>query len=283
MGKVILCKGRKASKPYNLSFAGIGVETIEELCYCIRQNLDIVDSSVIDRNMAAFIADELGLKECGRTLENLIRSRTSLKDKLMTVFESCDYFDEDDLKKISVEIDELSKLSSIERKKKRADKLMKQERFREASDEYRSILSSASSKELSDGSLGAILHNLGIYEIRRGDTEEAVRLFLEAYEHNGNRQTLKAYMFALKLTKNSSRYTDEVKRLEVDPKLYSEIENGMNRVEEDFEQSTSYSEINRLKVLWQQGRFSEEKRLSGEIIDRMKHVYRKDNEESLEG
>ena len=94
MGKVILCKGRKASKPYSLGFAGIGVETIEELCYCIRQNLDIVDSSVIDRNLAAFIGDELGLKECGRTLENLIRARTSLKDKLMTVFESCDYFDE---------------------------------------------------------------------------------------------------------------------------------------------------------------------------------------------
>ena len=85
----------------------------------------------------------------------------------------------------------------------------------------------------------------------------------------------------MKLTKNTSRYADEVKRLEVDPKLYNEIESGMRSVEEDFEQSNNYSEINRMKVLWQQGRFSEEKRLSGEIIDRMKHVYRKENEEDI--
>ena len=55
----------------------------------------------------------------------------------------------------------------------------------------------------------------------------------------------------------------------------------MHSVAEDFEQSTNYNEINRMRVLWQQGRYSEEKRLSGEIIDRLKLVYRKENEEGL--
>ncbi len=279
MGKVILCAGKTAEKPYVLDFVGIGVLTIEELCFCLRQSLDIIDSSAIDRNLAAFVKNDLGMSKCGSRLENLIGSRVSLKEKLMCIFESCDYYDEQELEKISSEIDELSRMSGIERRKKRADKQMYQGRITEAAAEYRSILGSSGIGELSDDGMGEILHNLGIYEIRRGDLEEAIRLFLDAYEHNGYRETLKAYLFALKLTRNNTRYSDEVKRLEIDPKLYSEIENGMHSVEEDFEQSSNYTEINRMKVLWQQGRFSEEKRLSGEIIDRMKHVYRQDNEE----
>ena len=279
MGKVILCAGKRAESPYVLSNQGINAETIEELCFSLRQNLDVIDSGVIDRNMAAFIKDELGLPERGRKLEGLITSRASLKEKIMSVFESCDYYDEQELNKISFEIDELSKMSGVERRKKRADRQMQQGHLNEAAAEYRAILSQPAANELSDDRKGEILHNLGVYEIRRGDTEEAIRLFLDAYEHNGNRKTLKAYLFALKLAKNNSRFGDEVKRLEVDPKLYNEIESGMRSAEEDFEQSTNYSEINRMRVLWQQGRFSEEKRLSGEIIDRMKHFYRKDNEE----
>ena len=281
MGKVILCAGKRAEKPYVLSSLGVNAATIEELCFNLRQNLDIIDSGVIDRNLATFIKDELELPDRGRRLEGLITSRASLKEKLMTVFESCDYYDDTELKKISSEIDELAKMSGIERRKKRADRQMKQGHLNEAAAEYRSILAHTGANELSDGGMGEILHNLGIFEIRRGDTEEAIRLFLDAYEHNGNRETLKAYLFALKLTKNNSRYGDEVKRLEVDPRLYNEIESGMHSVEEDFEQSSNYSEINRMKVLWQQGRFSEEKRLSGDIIDRMKHVYRKENEEEI--
>ncbi|MBR4344661.1 MAG: hypothetical protein IKP88_18490 [Lachnospiraceae bacterium] len=279
MGKVILCAGKKADTPYIVSSVGIYAETIEELCYSIRQNLDLIDSGAIDRNMAAFIRDDLGLKDRGKLLESLIYSRASLKDKLMSIFESCDFYDSSELKKISSEIEELSRMSSLERRKKRADKLMHQGKVNEAAVEYRSILENPAVQELSDVCIGGIMHNLAVFEIRRGDNDEASRYFLEAFEHNMDRESLKAYLYTLKLAKNNNRYADEVRRLEVDPRLYNEIENHMHSVEEDFEQSNNYNEINRLRVLWQQGRYSEEKRLSSEIIDRMKHIYRKEIEE----
>jgi len=281
MGKVILCVGKRSEKPYVIPAVGIYAYTIEELCYCLRQNLDLVDSSAVDRNLAAFIRDDLGLAERGKLLESLIYSRASLKDKLRVVFESCNYYDDDELEQIYTEIDELSRMSSLERRKKRADRLMKQGKMNEAASEYRSIMESPTLNELSDGVKGGMLHNLAILEIRRGDTEEASRTFLEAYELNGDRNTLKAYLYALKLTKNSTRYADEVRRLEIDNRLYNEIESGIRSVEEDFEQSSGFNEINRMRVLWQQGRYSEEKRLSGEIIDRLKLVYRKENDEGL--
>jgi len=278
MGKVILCAGKRAEKPYPLSAVGINVSTIEELCYCIRQNLDLIDSGTVDRNLADFIKNDIGLPERGRLLESLISSRASLRDKVMTVLESSDLYDKSELGKISAELEELSRMSGLERRKKRADRMMHQCKFNEAAAEYRSILDNPSLNELNDSCKGGILHNLAVFEIRRGDMEEAARCFLEAYEYSNSRDSLKSYLLTLKLAKNNNRYADEVKRLEVDIKVYNEVENEMRTTEEDFEQSTNYNEINRMRVLWQQGRQNEEKRLSGEIIDRLKHVYRKENE-----
>lgn len=277
MGKVILCAGKKADTPFVVNEAGINADTIEELCYCLRQNLDLVDSSAVDRNMAAYISKDLGLPDRGGMLERLINSRASLKEKLMTVFESCSYYDADELMTIRDEIEELSKMSSLERRKRRADRQMRQGKYNEAAEEYRNILANPVQDGISESCRGDIMHNLGIFEIRRGDFDEAARLFLEAYESNSNVESLKSYLYVLKLAKNNAGYADEVKRLEVDVKIYNEIENTMHSVGEDFEQSNNYNEINRMRVLWQQGRYSEEKRLSGEIIDRLKLVYRKEN------
>lgn len=277
MGKVILCSGKKADEPYMIHELGVEVETIEELCYCLRQNLDMLEVSAVDRDMAVFIRDSLGLVERGKILEQLILRRSSLKDRLVAIFCSCDFYDEQEIREICLEIDEIGRMSNSERRKRRADRYMLDEKYSEAAAEYRAIISGSAMNELSEYEYGNILHNLGVFEIRRGEMEEAIHLFIDAYERNGNDESLKAYLSALKLTKNSGRYRSEVQRLVNNVSLFNEIENEVNLAEEDFEQSNESGEITRLKVLWQQGRFSEAKRLSGEIITRLKHMYR--NEE----
>lgn len=274
MGKVILCTGKKATEPFLIHSIGASVETIEELCYCLRQNLDMLDVNAIDRDMAVFIRDSLNLPERGKLLEQLILQRASMKDRLVAIFCSCDFYDEQEIRVACLEMDEIARMSSAERRKRRADKYMQNECFSEAAAEYRSILSSVTSNELSESAYGDILHNLGVFEIRQGEMEEAIRLFLDAYERNNREASLKAYLSALKLTKNAGRYRSEVQRLVNNVALFNEIENDVNLAEEDFEQSTESGEITRLKVLWQQGRFSEAKRLSSDIIVRLKHMYR---------
>lgn len=274
MGKVILCAGKKSGEPYIVRGIGIGVWTIEELCYVIRQNLDIIDITAVDRDLAVFIRDELNLVDRGKLLEQLILQRAPLKDRIVAILCSCDLYDEQEIRVICLEIDEISRMSSAERRKRRADRYMLQENYTEAAAEYRSILASTSAGELSEEAYGDILHNLGVFEIRRGEMEEAIHLFLDAYERNNREISLKSYLYALKLTKNSGRYRSEVQRLVNNVSLFNEIENDVNLAEEDFEQSSESGEISRLKVLWQQGRFSEAKRLSSDIIIRLKHLYR---------
>ncbi|MCQ2495441.1 MAG: hypothetical protein MJ131_02490 [Lachnospiraceae bacterium] len=274
MGKVILCSGKKAEEPFIIHDIAAKAETIEELCYCLRQNLDMLDIGSIDRDMAVFIRESLGLPDRGKLLEQLILQRASIKDRVVAVFCSCDFYDEQEIREACLEMDEIAKMSNAERRKRRADRYMQNENYYEAAAEYRSILASVASNELSEEAYGDILHNLGVFEIRRGEVEEAIRLFLDAYERNSREISLRSYLYALKLTKNVSRYRSEVQRLVNNVALFNEIEHDVSLAEEDFEQSSESAEIIRLKVLWQQGRFSEAKRLSSEIIARLKHIYR---------
>ena len=96
MSRVILCTGKTARKPYVLKSSGVRVYTIEELCYCLRDQLDMLDEGVIDREMALFIRDELGFAERGDLLEQLILTKSDLKSRLVVIFCTGDYYDEND-------------------------------------------------------------------------------------------------------------------------------------------------------------------------------------------
>ena len=276
MGKVILCAGRRADVPYLVRGTGIRVATIEELCYVLRYNLDMIELSVIDMGMAAFISDDLGLTERGRLLGQLVSSGSSMKDRIVAILCSCDLYDESEIRQVCSELEQISVMSASERRKLRADRYMKEGNYTEASVEYRSILDSEDAVVLSDGCRGDILHNLAVTEINNGEMEEAISLFLNAYEKNKREETLKAYLFALKLSKNTDRYRSEVQRLVNNVQLFNDVEDEVNMAEEDFEQSSEFTDISRLKVLWSQGRHSEEMRLSSEMIMAMKHMYRQE-------
>lgn len=275
MGKVILCAGKKADSPYLVRGTGIRVATIEELCFCLKHNLDMIDASTIERDTAIFIRDELGLTESGNELEQLIMNSAELKERVVAIMKSCDLYNEEEIEGICSEIDMISAMSNLEIRKRRADRYMRENNYAEASKAYRSIIvEMESGNELSLQLLGDIRHNLAVIEINQGEIDEAISLFREAYNANERESSLKSYLMALKLSKDTAKYRSEVQRLVTNVQIFNEIENAVNAAEEDFEQSPAYTEISRLKVLWQQGIHSEAKRLSEEMIAGFKASYR---------
>lgn len=276
MGRVILCAGRRADVPFLVRGAGIHVATIEELCYVLKFNLDMLDNASLERDLAVFIRDELGLKERGELLEQLVMSGAPMKDRLVAVMCSCDLYSEEEIREVCREAEEIANMSAGERRKRRADRYMQEGDFTDAAEEYRSILSSNQRDELTMEERGDLEHNLAVIEINHGNFEEAIALFKDAYNDNQREQSLKSYLLALKLAKNTARYRSEVQRLVNNVELFNEIENEVNVASEEFEQSTDFTDINRLKVLWQQGRHSEAKKLSADMIASMKHMYRQE-------
>lgn len=255
--------------------SGLNIYTIEELCYCLRMHLDMLDESIIDREMARFISDELGLKERGELLEKLIITQSDLKSRLVAIFCSCDYYTEDEINEICREFEIIMKLPPIGRRKRRADRYMHEGYVTEAQREYRSILADRDGSMLTPEEYGTVLHNLGVIDGASGMFESAAELFREAYERNSNPESLKAYLFALKLGRHEEAYNREIRRLVESSSFVDDLEHEFEIVSDNVEQSGELSDVNRMKVLIQQGRTSEYERLADEMIALLKNRYRR--------
>ena len=62
MGKIILCRGKKADTPLTVLQTGVKLYTAEELCYYIYNNIYLIGQDFIDDNLISFL-DETGEKE----------------------------------------------------------------------------------------------------------------------------------------------------------------------------------------------------------------------------
>ena len=278
MSRVILCTGKTARKPYVLKSSGVRVYTIEELCYCLRTGLDLLDESVIDHEMALFIKNELGFEERGALLEEMVLTKADLKSRLVVIFCTGDYFDRDEITKICEELDELSKMSRIGRLKRRADRFMADGNIRKAAAEYRKLLADRESSDLTQHEYGNVLHNIGIADIRTRMYTRAAEDFREAYERNENIESLKCYLYALKLGHNDKMFVSEAMRLLDSSDLVRKIEEELDDASEKAAGSGEYEQIDRLKILYQQGRSREFERLSDDIISTLKARYRAGSE-----
>ncbi len=274
MSKVILCAGKKAKRPYTLKTSGVNVYTIEELCYCLRAQLDMLDEGMIDREMALFIRDELGFTERGELLEQLVLTKADLKSRLVVIMCTGDFYDEAEIRRICDELDELAVMSAAGRRKRRADRYMQGGYYKDALKEYRGIISSTEGGTLSAREYGNIMHNIGVINVRSARYDVAAEMFLEAYERNESRDSLKCYFYALKLGHRENEYLKEAARLLDNGELLKKIEEDIENATSRIETAGEFGQLDRLKVLYQQGRTSEFDRLADEMITVLKSGYR---------
>ena len=104
--------------------------------------------------------------------------------------------------------------------------------------------------------------------------DEAARMFKEAYSHNESHESLKCYFYALRLAHRDHEFMNEAMRLLDSGEFVEKIEKELESVGERIEMSGELDQVDRLKVLYQQGRTSEFDRLADEMISCLKANYR---------
>ena len=61
--RISICVGDYAKTPYCIPGLEINVRSMEELCYCMRENAYMLDLSLLDDGLVRWIEQECGLKE----------------------------------------------------------------------------------------------------------------------------------------------------------------------------------------------------------------------------
>lgn len=274
MSRVILCAGRRAENPYVMKASGRRIYTVEELCYCLRDELDMLEEDMLDSEMARFLDSELGLPERAQVLQRLIDEKADLKSRLVAVFCSCDFYSRSEIQEFCTQLDELTRMTPLYRHKKFADRYLVAGRETEALKEYVDIIKTGDASELTAAEYGAVLHNMGVIKAHSCNFENAAMLFLEAYERNNRQESLEAYLYALKLSGQNQKYINESMRLIDNRDMIEQLEGKLMDTATHLLESGEYENMETLSILLKQNRIGEFERLAESIISELKATYR---------
>lgn len=274
MGKVILCTGKRAKKPYIFNSTGTAVYTTEEMCYYIARNVETAGEDLLACPAADFFLNELDLPERAEKLAALYEKSPSVREVTVVVLCSSDYFGESEIKKILSELRKLEDMTDCERRKVFADRAVRDGRLRDAFADYTEIIACGDKTGLSDSDLSAVLHNTGVIYARNDSYTEAAECFAKAYELTGNTESRRQFLFALKLAGITPDYLSVTKSDETEEEVREEIENELGRLRAGEETNINFAQLNRMKRLLYEGKVTEYDKLANEMISRLKSIYR---------
>ena len=85
MGNLILCHDRHAAHPYEISRIHCRIFTIEELCYYLCNNLYLIDYTIMNEQLCAWLDEELGMNDLAGMLRDVIRMHGTVEKFVLTI------------------------------------------------------------------------------------------------------------------------------------------------------------------------------------------------------
>lgn len=278
MGKVIITTGNYAKKGYLLRNTKQNIHSIEELCYCIMRNPELCDDYLYDEGLAIYIKEQLGLKERGSLLADLIQRDAPLKDLIAVCFCSCDYFVKEEIEEFVKEQSKVERGDEWVRTKSKADSYLVHENFRDAVLNYRLLLKEKDVNGITSETLGDIYHNLAIAILHTDGFLDAVDYFREAYERNHREESLKQYLLALRFSGEKAMYQSALEIYQVSDGIKEWLNAAYFQTEIETHEYAEFDDLNLLRQMYSEGKINEFYIQAKRMTDKMKEQYRKYNE-----
>ncbi len=246
MGKLIQCAGRLAKKPFHFRATGDNVYSIEEVCCYIGKNIYMLQKEMFNADFAAWLKDELSMDETARKMEDMLRRDGSLKDAVVTLCCSCDYYDEKEINDLIKIMDKIQNLPFRKKQKIKADNCLRCGFYEKALEEYGRILKCGDMLRADISEYGGIYHNMGVAYANLGDYKDAQISFSMAYEKSRNRESLREYIYCLLIAGEDEKY-------EMACRQYDMTEEERDAIKKDFEEigreSASAKDVQRISHL----------------------------------
>jgi len=257
MGKLIQCTGGIAENPYQFRLTKTNVYTIEEVCYYIRHNIYMMQEEVFDGEFVRWLREELHMEETAGKLERLIQEHHQIKDIVVVICCSCDYYDEKEINELIQIIDDLDKLPKYARLKYKGDTYLRCQSYEKALEEYERIFASDEVLQAEGEAYGSIFHNMGIAYANMGEFQKASELFLKAYEKNSRRESLFQCLSALRLCKDMDGYRKVLRDLGISEETQQQWEQEYQQAVKASKEGRASRQVEKLRGLVQSGSVEE--------------------------
>ncbi len=204
MSQVILETGNCAEEPYFIEKFYVNLYSVEELCYVLVENAELLDQEIMDRKLVQWLDEECGLNELAHNLYLLLNQKASSVAFVGTILEYVRLYPEEEIKRAEDIIRQNDGLDPYERKKAKADYLMGSRRYYAALRQYHFLLSELPETEKT--LRAEIYYNIGVACAKMFLFERASEWFLKAYGTDGEEDSLLRYLAALRIHYQDKEY-----------------------------------------------------------------------------
>lgn len=206
MGRVLLCLGGYARKPYFVERVYVHVYSAEELCYCLIKNAYLVDEELIEGNLTDWLEQECGLKSLAGRLRQVKEAEGTLGDYVGTILDYVGYGSKEEIEKAKEEMKKGTGLSLYEKRKARADYLAENKKPASALKIYEGLLEELpeEEKELR----AKILYNRGVVYAELFRFREAAESFRQSYEYAEREAAYVSFLAACRMYMEETEYLD---------------------------------------------------------------------------
>lgn len=257
MGKLIQCSSPLALTPYHFRLTDTNVYSMEEVCYYIWHNIYMIQEEVFDREFVMWIEKELHMEETSHKLACLIQDHKNLKDIVVTICCSCDYYDEEEINALIRLMDEIEQMPAYARKKHKGDTYLACHSYEKALEEYEKVFESDEILHAEKEAYGSIFHNMGVAYSNLAEFRKAAEYFLKAYEQNKKGASLSQGLFALRLSKDVEGYKKALVDFDVSPEKQLQWEKEYTQVISQSSQCREALKIEKLRNVMKSGNVAE--------------------------
>ncbi len=228
MSGYILCQTKKAEVPYFIENISTNIYSLEELCYYLYHNLYLVDKTIINEGLCAWIQEELELPKLAAKLRPCMGKFSGAEDILYPIFKEINYLTYEELKVLNSRIQKLDNEMPAVRDKRKGDSLIENGMYVNAIHVYQKLLENEELEQIREGLTERIYHNLGCAYSYLFQMEKALECFWKAYECSRKKEALKCYLLAYRSVRTPIEYESKLTELEADEEVRKELKEALD-------------------------------------------------------
>lgn len=246
---VSICVGNYAREPYRIPGLEIHVYSMEELCYCLKENAFLMDFALLNDGLLQWIGRECGLRELADKLHPLVHRRGQLSEFAVTILRYVGFYDEETIRETERILKQGVNLSGVEKRKNQIDYMVRRGKYRAALRGYDELLQSEDSGGQAQAAiygqdfLAKIWHNKGIACVGLMLYEDAAACFGKAYEVSHEDGYCMAYLAAKRMLLSEKDYEAFIAGCKEWNQQAQELEKRYSEAFAAWEQSPEYRKM----------------------------------------
>ncbi len=236
-----------AKHPYYISLLGIGLWSVEELCYFLVHNPALIDDSITCQGLVRWLAEEFHMTDTALAMERSMKLGADTGEVLLPLLRDSGYLETHEIRAFTKRLQTMAAGGASLLLKMKGDALTRNKKYREAVAVY--IQAEENTKKGNAKALSSILHNRGVALMQLLSYEEAYRAFRRAAALDDTPQRRRTCLLAAGLAKPRDLFIEEAEEIGADDAMVEEV---MRTLDELASQSAAppvdpYKELARIR------------------------------------